>query len=116
MTLEKTLRDYIIKPAIGLALVTSIYGCQRISEDKLPSQQQLQTEHMQVDNKSAKEDYYFDNFGFISDIVSSGRAVSLSVGDMDGDGDLDIIVGTVGYSSGNTQLMIYENKIPQKNK
>src|SRR3989344_4164878 len=108
MTLEKTIRDYIIKPAIGLALVTSMYGCACETKTDKHTEQKTSTEHMQVDNKSAKEDYYFDNFGFISDIVSSGRAVSLSVGDMDGDGDLDIIVGTVGYSSGNTQLMIYE--------
>ena len=54
---------------------------------------------------------YFDSFGEFN-ALSHGRygyTNSVVVGDMDGDGDLDIIISE---SAGDT-IIIYENRIPQ---
>jgi len=53
------------------------------------------------------EESYFTNWGFLQTINSGSHDIKL--GDMDGDGDLDIIVGS------HKGLTIYENRIPQKN-
>ncbi len=54
----------------------------------------------------------FTNFGYVPwSYEKNGANVTIAVGDMDGDGALDIIVAN---SSG--EITIYKNKIPQQNK
>lgn len=55
--------------------------------------------------------YFFESMGKIKleDMWNSQRTVDIECADMDGDGDLDLIV-----SDGFHPIHIYENRIPQK--
>ena len=63
---------------------------------------------------SEVEKNYFTDFGQISKMKSqsSDNHVDVEFGDVDGDGDLDVILAN---KSDNT-VRILENRIPQKNK
>ncbi len=61
-------------------------------------------------DQSEEEVYNFTNFGDINASIENSSVSALVVGDMDGDGDLDIVRST------RASIYIYENKIPQKNK
>ena len=67
------------------------------------------------DNNTSRyvDRYSFDNFGE----VYKGRQnymKALAVGDVDGDGDLDIIMAKE-FQSARSHIVILENKMPQKN-
>jgi len=74
------------------------------------------------DNQNAKkstkpsmsEITYFENFGEISEFYSSHTEsyLDIELGDMDGDGDLDIILA----NKDSDTIQILENRIPQKSK
>ncbi len=106
MTLEKTLRDYIIKPVIGLALIGSMYGCEKSSDNY--TEQKTPTENTQEVARGN-----FNSFDLIATIGRDSRReiIQIRTADIDGDGDQDVIVG---YQYGG--IDIFENQIPQKNK
>ena len=56
-------------------------------------------------------EYQFSRFDDVSYTGSGGSIYSLTSADLDGDGDIDIVIGTT--SAG---VFLYENKMPQKNK
>ncbi len=68
-------------------------------------------------SKSAEmqKTYEFKNFGEVDDFKSPEKGwgnddiTQIETADLDGDGDLDIIVGTA-----DGEVIAYENKIPQK--
>ncbi|MEK6933688.1 MAG: hypothetical protein AABW75_02310 [Nanoarchaeota archaeon] len=53
--------------------------------------------------------YQFSRF---DDVFYTGSSInSLTSADLDGDGDIDIVIGTT-----SARVFLYENKMPQKNK
>ncbi len=59
--------------------------------------------------------YEFNSFGEIPTDYNL-KINQMRVADIDGDGDLDIIIGGKTYNLANSEIIIIENKMPQKNK
>jgi len=59
---------------------------------------------------------HFSDRGLIGEIprFDSSDGIALAVGDMDGDGDLDVLIAK--STSKNSGVRYLENKLPQKNK
>jgi len=103
----------------GLALILG--GCYNIDEEKRDKIQTLMKQAREEieEKRGESKKNYFTNWGFLRELnlqhgsYSGGGYDDLEIrlGDMDCDGDLDIVVG-----SRATGLRIYENRIPQKNK
>ena len=108
MTLDKILKDYILKPAIGLALVSGLYSCTSEQKYSKPISKEVQTK----ESAENAPKYSFDKWGVIDDF---NKPTNIIVTDLDNDGDLDIIIGYTNPGL-NDGTIIYENKIPQKNK
>ncbi|MBU0456746.1 MAG: VCBS repeat-containing protein [Nanoarchaeota archaeon] len=95
--MKKTLTALLLAGAIGLA------GCDKGNENYSTNKP---TEPAKPANV-----YQFQGFGDIGN-VSEGMyrdVTQIETADVDGDGDLDIIVGTE-----TGRIVVYENKMPQK--
>lgn len=101
MTLRDILYTSLIAGAVGLS------GCGNsnndYNSDPRPGDSKVKIE----ESTEPVNKYQFDSFGQIDDLWGNIRQIK--VADLDGDGDLDIIVG-----NDNGYLLIYENNLPQK--
>jgi hypothetical protein len=85
----KNLTNYVASSILGLSLLGALTGCESRVEQ-------------------STQRYQFERF---DDVFSSGNTIhSLASADLDGDGDMDIVIGTP------SRVYLYENKMPQKSK
>ena len=102
--LYQTAKNYIAKPLIGLALIAGVSGCdQNLNNQEYPPK----TTDRPAYSSSINE------FGVMAYQNPEHRGweerTSVAVADMDGDGDLDVIV-----SNAFGEVIVLENNIPQK--
>ena len=93
----KTLRNFLAIGAIGFIGNPTI----PVVDYEPQPQRQQQTEN-----------YSFDKFGEIP--IRRANIILFEKADMDGDGDLDVIVGARNNYGLDSRIVIYENKMPQK--
>lgn len=105
MTLDKILKNYVLKPALALGLAYSLNGCEKAADNKTASKEEIST-------PSEVQTKFFSEFGLVqTNSYSTNDLTQIRTGDFDGDGDLDFIIG---HKYGG--IFIFENKIPQKNR
>jgi len=89
----KIFRNYLVKPVLAVSLFSSL---------------NIESGHSQEKPKN----YRFDSYGSVDNIFEPGaignKIKDIKTADLDGDGDLDLIVFT------EYQIITYENQIPQK--
>lgn len=107
-------KDYITKPLMGLALVAGISACDIFHEpNNTPPasppepvyQERSLNQFQEIEVGSMPGGHGYDNHG-----RRMADNIVMRLGDMDGDGDLDVVVIDL---DGN--MFIYENNIPQGN-
>jgi len=104
--LYQVAKDYITKPLMGIALVTGISGCC----DESNNQNYIPREP--VSQVRSLNQFQENEIGKMSELGKQyANNIAMRLGDMDGDGDLDIVViNTYG------KIFVYENNMPQKGK
>ncbi|MBS3135989.1 hypothetical protein J4401_03440 [Candidatus Woesearchaeota archaeon] len=96
----QTIRDFVLKPVyiVGISAI-ALTGCEK-------GMSPAQAPEAEIEKKLNR--YSFDDFSMLY-VRPDGRNADMKLGDLDGDGDLDIaIIDDTGT------LKIYENRIPQK--
>jgi hypothetical protein len=110
MSINRLVRDYIVKPFMALVLVYGISSCELKEVSKQPKAKSSEQTETPEGEKT-----HFNRFGYIADVNNmiedrSWRDITqLETADLDGDGDLDIIVGTQ-----KGRIITYENRMPQR--
>lgn len=97
-------KKIIIYSLLGLGSL-GLLGCQPSSEKESEEPQKKLQEY---------GNFYFEDFGIIAKFFDrhSGYDLKMELGDIDGDGDLDIVLA----NKADGFLIIYENRVPQKSK
>lgn len=101
--MKKTLRNIL---GIGLPVLLFVGACKK---DKISYHNQYQINQVE----ETKDIYRFDKFG---EIKIPYDIEEIKIADMDGDGDMDILLHNRSLGKAYEQIIIYENKIPQNNK
>ena len=103
MSIYESIRNSI-KPILYAGLATMVLtGCD--NGPKIEKKEFKPAREIAMD-KFKPSEAYFTKWGHIE--TPTGYICEITLGDMDGDGDLDIIVNSYGG------MIIYENRIPQK--
>ncbi|MFH1209491.1 MAG: hypothetical protein V1663_01755 [archaeon] len=91
--ISNILQNYLVKPVLAISLFSSLSIEPGHSQEKI-------------------NHYVFNSFGTVDNIFEpeaiGNNIKDIKTADLDGDGDLDLIVFT------EYQIMTYENQIPQK--
>jgi hypothetical protein len=92
----------IIAGGLVLAGLAGMLGCEKKPKEETPATTNPYAVH-------------FSDRGLIGEIprYSNEDGIALAVGDMDGDGDLDVLVAKA--NSSNSGVRYLENRLPQKN-
>ena len=101
--LYQVVKDYIAKPLMGIALIVGINGCGESNNQNYALKKPV-PQIRKLNQFSEIRIGKISNFG-----LTYPDNIPMMLGDMDGDGDLDIVL-----INREGEILVYENNIPQK--